>query len=176
METAQLARWVAEWCWLRGQFQLRSGAVSDIYFDKYRFESDPVLLAAIARHLLPLVPTGSEALAGIELGGIPLATAMSLASGLPVCFVRKAAKSYGTQQFAEGLDIRGRRLVLIEDVVSTGGQIIDSTRMLRDGGAIVADVLCVLVREARAHDNLAAAGLKLLSLLTMGDVPIPAAR
>jgi orotate phosphoribosyltransferase len=97
-----------------------------------------------------------------------------LISGLPVCFVRKAAKSYGTKQFAEGLDIAGRRLVLIEDVVSTGGQIIDSARLLRDGGAVVADVLTVLVRDARAYENLAAAGLSLSSLFTMDDVPVPA--
>jgi orotate phosphoribosyltransferase len=176
MDRAALAACVAQRCWLRGQFHLRSGRTSDVYFDKYRLESDPVLLAAVARHLLPLVPTGCEALAGIELGGIPLATALSLAGGLPVCFVRKAAKFYGTRQFAEGLDIRGRRLLLIEDVVSTGGQIIDSAGMLRDAGAIVADVLCVLVRETAAHANLAAVGLKLSGLFKMDDVPIPAVR
>jgi orotate phosphoribosyltransferase len=122
-----------------------------------------------------LLSTGCDVLAGIEMGGIPIATALSLISGLPVCFVRKAAKPYGTMQFAEGLDIAGRRLVLIEDVVSTGGQIIDSARQPRDGGAVVADVLAVLVREARAYENLAAAGLNLSSLFTMDDVPAPAA-
>jgi orotate phosphoribosyltransferase len=173
MEKTELARQVAEGCWLRGQFQLRSGQVSNVYFDKYRFESDPVLLAAIARHLLPLVPPGCEVIGGIELGGIPLATALSLLSGLPVCFVRKAAKSYGTMQFAEGLDVRERRVLLVEDVVSTGGQIVDSARMLRGAGAEVADVLCVLVRDPGAHGNLAAAGLKLSGLFTMADVPVP---
>jgi orotate phosphoribosyltransferase len=173
MERAELARRVAEQCWLRGRFQLRSGRVSDVYFDKYRFESDPALLTAIAKHLLPLVPKDCEVLAGIELGGVPIATALSLISGLPVCFVRKAAKSYGTRQSAEGLDVRGRKLVLIEDVVSTGGQIIDSAKMLRDAGAVVADVLCVLVRDPAAHDNLAAAGLKLSGLFTTSDVPVP---
>jgi orotate phosphoribosyltransferase len=79
---------------LRGQFHLRSGRVSEVYFDKYRFESDPVLLEAIAKHLLPLVPKDCEIIAGIELGGVPIATALSLISGVPVCFVRKAAKSY----------------------------------------------------------------------------------
>jgi orotate phosphoribosyltransferase len=175
MNRGELAARVAQTCWLRGQFHLRSGQTSDLYFDKYRFESDPVLLSGIAQHLLPLVPAACEVLAGIEIGGIPIATALSLISGLPVCFVRKAAKSYGTMQFAEGLDIAGRRLVLIEDVVSTGGQIIDSARMLRDGGAVVADVLTVLVRDARAYENLAAAGLSLSSLFTMDDVPVPAA-
>lgn len=84
-------------------------------------------------------------------------------------------KPHCTRQFAEGLDIGGRKLVLVEDVVSTGGQIIDSARMLRDGGAVVSDVLAVLVRDARAYENLAAAGLNLSSLFTMDDVPVPAA-
>jgi orotate phosphoribosyltransferase len=175
MDREELATRVAQRCWLRGQFHLRSGRTSNIYFDKYRFESDPALLSGIAQHLLPLVPAGCDVLAGIEIGGIPIATALSLISSLPVCFVRKTAKAYGTKQFAEGLDIAGRRLVLIEDVVSTGGQIIDSARMLRDGGAVADDVLAVLVRDAGAYENLAAVGLSLSSLFTMDDVPVPAA-
>jgi orotate phosphoribosyltransferase len=175
MDRETLAARMAATCWLRGQFHLRSGGVSDVYFDKYRFESDPALLSAVAEHLLPLVPTDCEVLAGIELGGIPISTALSLTSGLPVCFVRKTAKSYGTGQFAEGLDIRARKLVLIEDVVSTGGQIVDSARMLRNGGAIVTHVLAVLVRHARARENLAAAGLQLSGLFTAEEVPAPAA-
>lgn len=173
MERAELARRIAERCWLRGQFHLRSGQASEVYFDKYRFESDPVLLAAIARHLLPLVPQECEILAGIELGGVPIATALSLIGGLPVGYVRKAAKTYGTRQFAEGLNVSGRKLLLIEDVVSTGGQVIDSAGMLRNEGAIVTDVLCVLVRDVRAHDNLAAAGLNLSGLFSVDDVQVP---
>lgn len=85
---------------LEGSFLLRSGRTATEYFDKYRFESDPVLLAAIAAAAAPLVPAGTELLAGLELGGVPVATALSLRTGLPAAFVRKQAKPYGTRRLA----------------------------------------------------------------------------
>jgi hypothetical protein len=102
---------------LSGTFRLRSGRTSTEYFDKYRFESDPLLLRRVAQRMLELVPAGTEVLAGLELGGVPIATAMSLESGLPAVFVRKAAKEYGTCQAVEGVRIDGRKVVLVEDVV-----------------------------------------------------------
>ena len=87
---------------------LRSGVVSNEYFDKYRFEADPVLLRDIAAALVPLVPAGTEALAGLELGGVPIATVLSQLTGIPAYFVRKEAKTYGTCQLAEGGDVDGR--------------------------------------------------------------------
>jgi orotate phosphoribosyltransferase len=147
MNRNELARRIADRCWLSGTFQLRSGQTSASYFDKYRFEADPILLSAVAAHLVPLIPPGTEVLAGIEMGAIPIVTALSLQTGLPACFVRKAAKGYGTAKFAEGADVAGKTLLLIEDVVTTGGQIIDSARMLRGAGAIVSKVACVLLRD-----------------------------
>ena len=90
---------------LTGTFTLRSGTTSTEYFDKYRFEADPALLRDIAAAMAPLVPDGIDALAGLELGGVPIATALSLETGLPARFVRKEAKTYGTCQLAEGGDI-----------------------------------------------------------------------
>src|SRR4029079_5167727 len=87
---------------LTGTFTLRSGVVSHEYFDKYMFESDPDLLRAIAGACVALVPPGTEALAGLELGGVPLATVMSQICGLSARFVRKEAKTYGTCRLAEG--------------------------------------------------------------------------
>ena len=95
---------------------------ADRYFDKYRFESDPSLLAEIAEEMVPLVPPETQGLAGLELGGIPLATVLSAATGLPAFFVRKEAKKYGTERLCEGGNIGGKRLLIIEDVVTTGGQ------------------------------------------------------
>lgn len=153
-------------CQLHGQFTLRSGAVSDVYFDKYRFEADPHLLTQVAARLAELLPADTEILAGVELGGVPLATAMAIATGLPVRFVRKVAKPYGTMQLAEGGDIAQRRLTIVEDVVSTGGQIIESAEGLRAAGATVSDVVCVILRDAVAVENLAAAGLTLHPVTT----------
>ncbi len=155
---------------LRGKFRLRSGVVSDEYFDKYRFESDPALLMEIADGLAARIPEHTEILAGLELGGIPVATALSIRTGLPVVFVRKQAKDYGTCRLAEGVEIAGRRLLIVEDVVTSGGQILASCEELRRAGAIVEHVVCVIDRQAGGTEALAAAGLELRSLFTKRDL------
>ena len=147
-ETDSLARRIYEISHLTGQFTLRSGAVSNEYFDKYRFESDPALLREIAAGMLDMLGEGIDALAGLELGGVPLATVASQISGLPALFVRKQAKTYGTCQLAEGGELAGRRLAVFEDVVTSGGQVIESCAELRALGAEIAVVLCVIDRQA----------------------------
>ena len=152
-----------------GSFRLRSGTSSNEYFDKYLFESDPKLLQEIAQALLPLIPAGVEAIAGLEMGGIPIATVLSQLSGLPTLFVRKAAKEYGTCKLAEGGSIQ-RKLVIIEDVVTSGGQIIESAQALRKEGASIISVLCVIDREAGGVENLRRENLGLKSLFTMSEL------
>jgi orotate phosphoribosyltransferase len=105
MNREHLAEAIASVATLRGHFTLRSGATAREYFDKYRFESDPVLLRSIAGHLALLIPRETELLAGLELGGVPIATALALHTGLPAIFVRKRAKDYGTCQLAEGASV-----------------------------------------------------------------------
>jgi orotate phosphoribosyltransferase len=158
---------------LTGTFQLRSGTTSGEYFDKYRFESDPALLREIVRELAPLVPDGTEGLAGLELGGIPIVTALSAETGLPAFFVRKAAKTYGTAKICEGGDVNGLRLTIIEDVVTTAGQIVLSAQDLREAGAVVQDALCVIDREAGGPETLAAVGIALHRLFAMSDLHSP---
>jgi orotate phosphoribosyltransferase len=143
---SQLAQDLVAAAHLKGRFVLRSGAVSDQYFDKFRFESDPALLRRIAARMLTLVPSDTQVLAGLELGGVPIATAMALESGLPVVFVRKAAKTYGTCRAVEGQDIAGRRVVIVEDVISTGGAIIEGAAHLSDANASLTGVVCALWR------------------------------
>jgi orotate phosphoribosyltransferase len=155
---------------ITGSFRLRSGTISEEYFDKYLFESDPELLLEITNHLRLLVPDDTEALAGLELGGVPLATMLSQITGLPLVLVRKKAKEYGTCKLAEGREIRNRKLLIIEDVVTTGGQIIMSAKELRELGAEITGVLCVIDREAGASANLAAEGLRFWALFTMAKL------
>ena len=151
---------------LEGSFTLRSGKVSSTYFDKYRFEADPVLLRDIAIEMARLVPSGTEVLAGLEMGGIPVVTMLSQVTGLPAAFIRKKAKAYGTCRYAEGAPLEGRRFVLIEDVVSSGGAIIDAMKLLRADGLNTNVAVCVIDRQSGAAEALAAEGIELKALLT----------
>jgi orotate phosphoribosyltransferase len=167
---SDLARRVYETAHLTGTFTLRSGQVSNEYFDKYQFEADPALLRDIAEAMAALVPAGTEVLAGLELGGIPIVTMLSQVTAVPAVFVRKQAKDYGTCRLAEGGEIDGRRVTVVEDVVTTGGQVLLSCAELRERGAIVDTVLCVIDREAGGPEAFAADGLTLRSLFTMTEL------
>jgi orotate phosphoribosyltransferase len=170
MDRADLAAAIFDRTHLTGEFVLRSGVTSNEYFDKYLFEADPVLLRAICEHLVPLLPEGTEALAGLELGGVPIATVLSQLTGIPAYFVRKEAKTYGTCRLAEGGDIDGKRITVIEDVVTSGGQVITSCGDLRERGAVVEHALCVIDRESGGPAGLADIGVTLHPLFSMTEL------
>jgi orotate phosphoribosyltransferase len=155
---------------LTGRFVLRSGNVSDTYFDKYQFEADPQLLRDIAIELAALVPDGTQVLAGLEMGGIPIVTMLSQVTGLPAAFIRKQPKEYGTCRYAEGADLTGKRFVLVEDVVSSGGAIIDSATKLRADGCVPGAAICVIDRLTGGRQALAAHGLPLHPLFTLDQI------
>lgn len=165
-----LARRVYETSHLTGTFTLRSGIVSHEYFDKYLFEARPDLLRSIGEALSDLVPDDVDALAGLETGGIPLAVILGQVTGLPTLFVRKEAKTYGTAKLAEGGETEGRRLLIVEDVVTSGGQVAASVADLRARGAIVERAVCVIDRESGGVEALAQHGIHLASLFTMTDL------
>src|SRR4051794_27577798 len=165
-----LARDVDARCRLSGEFTLRSGQVSGEYFDKYLFETDPDLLARVAARMVPLLPAGTDLLGGLEMGGIPIVTVLSAQTGLPALFVRKQAKAYGTCKLAEGPDVAGRRVTLIEDVVTTGGAVRDATVALREAGATVETVVCAIARSPGDDNPLADIGLEVRSVLTKAEL------
>ena len=155
---------------IRGSFTLRSGAVSDTYFDKYQFEAIPELLADIAQAMRELIPKGTEVLAGLEMGGIPIVTMLSQVSGIHSAFIRKEPKEYGTCRYSEGADLGSKHVLLVEDVVSSGGAIIDAVTMLRADGIEVSQALCVIDRETGGAENLLAHGVELLSLFRQSEI------
>jgi orotate phosphoribosyltransferase len=165
-----LARDIDAACRLTGRFTLRSGQVADTYFDKYLFEAQPALLDRVAAQMLALLPEDTELLGGLELGGIPIATMVSARTGLPALFVRKQAKEYGTCKLAEGPDVSGRRVTLVEDVITTGGAVRDATRALREAGATVEVVVCAIDRSPEGEDPLADVGLEVRSVLTRAQL------
>lgn len=170
MNKAQIAEKIYNTSHLTGSFTLRSGLISNEYFDKYLFESDPDILNNIVELMKNLIPKNANILAGLEMGGIPIATMLSSKTNIPTIFVRKKAKQYGTCKFAEGADFKGKNVCIIEDVVTTGGQIIESAEKLREYGAKIDTVLCVILRDEKSIINLKEYNLNLISLFTMNDL------
>lgn len=167
-ERRSLAGEINRRCLLEGEFTLRSGRTATHYFDKYQFETDPVILDRVCTAMAELVPPGIDVLAGLELGGIPIVTGISRITGIPATFVRKRAKEYGTARLAEGTPVAGKQLLIIEDVVTSGGQIVLSTADLRGLGATVDHAMCVIDRGEGGRDSLSEIGLGLTALFT-GD-------
>jgi orotate phosphoribosyltransferase len=151
-----------------GEFELAHGGTSDYYVDKYVFETDPTCLDAIAETFADCVD--EETLAGVALGAVPLAAAASVASGRPYVIVRKEAKSYGTGNRIEGAFAEGDRLVVVEDIATTGQSALDAAQTLRAAGAVVERVLVVVDREEGARERLADHDLDLDALVTASDL------
>lgn len=137
---------------LEGDFTLRSGKKSKWYFDKYRFEGYPPIMRSVAHHMSRLIPEGTDRLAGIELGGVPMVTALSLETDIPCMFIRKTKKDYGTAAQIEGVYKPSDRILMVEDVVTTGGQAIIMINQLREHGLNITGVLAVLNRAEGANE------------------------
>lgn len=170
MNRNELAKSIYTTSHLTGEFLLRSGKTSNEYFDKYLFEANPHILGNIASFMKELIPSDCEVLAGLEMGGIPIATAISLVSDLPCAFIRKKAKDYGTRKVNEGADIEGKKVVIIEDVITSGGQVILSAQDLRNSGAHILCCICVINRQQGGSEALQEAGIPLISLFTMEEL------
>ena len=162
-----------EAAYLEGDFVLRSGKRSRYYLDKYRFETRPDILAAlgerIARAVAEFEPETSR-LAGPELGAVALAAAGSLASGLPFIIVRKQAKEYGTSKRLEGVYDEGDCVCLVEDVVTSGGALLEAVEALREAGLTVRTAVCVVDREEGGADALARRAVRLRPIFRASEV------
>lgn len=179
MNRDQLAARLLERAYLEGDFLLRSGRRSRYYLDKYRFETDPQLLAGLGRELAALVAglgEPAELLAGPELGAVPLAAVTSIETGLPFVIVRKEAKGYGTNNRLEGVFTAGARVCVVEDVVTSGGALLSAVEALRDVDLDVCAAISVVDRQEGGAETIAAAGIAYASLYTvesLGLQPTP---
>ena len=152
-----------------GEFTLASGQRSDVYVDVKKAWTDPRRLRRLAQGLAART-RGAGALAGMELGAVPLVVATALETGLPYVVIRKAAKSYGTQRRFEGELPPGILTVLVEDVTTTGGSVADSVAVLREAGARVERAVTVVDREQGATERLRAVGVELEALATLREL------
>ncbi len=152
-----------------GEFTLTSGEKSDVYIDVKRAWTDPSRLDLLARALAKRVGT-VDRLAGMELGAVPLVVATALKTGHSYVVLRKAAKEHGTRQPYEGDISPGLRVLLIEDVTTTGGSTLRSVEIVRGAGGVVDRVLVVVDRESGAAARLAAAGIRIEPLVTLSEL------
>ncbi len=171
MTTEQLAARIREVAYLEGEFTLRSGAISHYYLDKYLFETQPDILAELGRRFAARAGEATV-IAGTELGAVALAAATSLAGGLPYVIVRNARKGYGTGKQIEGALPAGARVLLVEDVVTSGGQVIEAARALTAAGATVVKIVGTIDRLQGGRENITAAGFAFEALLTREDLGI----
>lgn len=170
MTNTELASAIDARCRLHGEFTLRSGQVADEYFDKYLFEGDPQLIRSVAEEMQPLLPEDVDVLGGLELGGVPIAAVLGQLANAPTVFVRKKAKEYGTRKLAEGGPVEGKHVVLVEDVITTGGAVIAAAQSLRERGARVELVLCAIDRRPSDATGLAEADIEVRPVFTRADL------
>lgn len=172
MTRDELAKLIADASLLRGTFTLRSGRTSNFYLDKYLFSTQPRVLAELGRMFAARVPLRTQRLAGAELGGIPLVSAASMATGMPCIFVRNQKKDYGTAKQLEGKLDKGDKVTIIEDVATTGGQALEAAKVLRDGGADVLAIIATIDRLEGARENIEKEGIAFDALFTVRDLGV----
>lgn len=172
MNRESLAVKIAETSILHGDFTLRSGRQSSWYIDKYLFTTQPEILLSLGKLFVKRFPPSTTLLAGAELGGIPLVATASMASNIPCIFVRDQKKKYGTSKQIEGKLTSSDHVVIIEDVATTGGQVLEVAAIIQDSGAKVVSIISVIDRCEGARENIESAGYKFESLFTAADLGI----
>lgn len=172
MNREQLAKRIAEVSLLRGTFTLRSGRTSNYYLDKYRFETQPDILQALGKLFAERVTTRVDRIAGAELGAVPLAAAAAMASGKPCLFIRNQKKDYGTNKQVEGVLNPGETVMIVEDVLTTGGQVVEAAKQLEAAGAKIERIVAVIDREEGARENIEKAGYTFEALFTTTDLGV----
>ncbi len=172
MSQTPIASRIAEVALLHGEFTLRSGRKSSYYLDKYLFSTQPDILSSLGNMFAQRIPKSTTLLAGSELGGIPLVTAASLASGLPSLFIRNKKKNYGTSKQIEGQLAATDQVVIVEDVVTSGGQVLEAAEVIAASGAEIVLILATIDRMEGGRENIEEAGYNFDSLFTTEDLGI----
>lgn len=152
-----------------GTFTLASGKTSSYYIDIKKAVTRPDLLRAIGQAMAPFAAK-ADRIAGVELGAVPIAAAVSLASDKPYLMVRKATKEHGTKKEFEGELAKGDRILFVEDVITTGGTLRGAIERMRSQGALVDDVVAVVDREEGGKMALAEITVRLHALVTAKDL------
>ncbi|MBN2455732.1 MAG: orotate phosphoribosyltransferase [Sedimentisphaerales bacterium] len=172
MKREQLIKRIKQTAFLEGEFVLRSGRKSTYYLDKYLFETCPDILKALAEQFASYVTNDVTLIAGAELGGVALAAAIALETGRNFCIIRNTKKGYGTGKLVEGLLGPRDTVLLVEDIATTGGQVIEAAKVITDTGAKLSKIVACIDRQEGAKENITAAGYDFESIMTKKDLGI----
>ena len=163
---------IKETAYLQGEFILRSGKKSNYYLDKYLFETHPDILQALGEEFAEHATDDVTLIAGAELGGVALAAATAITTGKNWIIIRNSKKGYGTGKLIEGTLNAGDNVLLVEDIATTGGQVIEAAKVITEAGAKVKKIVCVIDRKQGARENITEAGYKFEAILTRDDLGI----
>lgn len=172
VDKKQLAERIKAASYLEGDFVLRSGKRSKYYLDKYLFETCPDILKALGEEFAKYITEDVTLIAGAELGGVALAAATAMESGKGWIIVRNSKKGYGTSKMVEGILKKDDVVLLVEDIATTGGQVLEAARIITEAGAKVKKIVCVIDRKQGAQENITGAGYAFESILTKEDLGI----
>jgi len=152
-----------------GKFVLSSGISSNYYIDIKQASTNPTILKEIAKEMSKFAEN-YDLVAGLELGAVPLIVALSLETGIPFVIVRKEEKMHGTRKMIEGESVENKKVLVVEDVTTTGTSVLKAINVLRKNGAILDKVVSVVDRESGAREKIEREGLKLVSLISVKDL------
>jgi len=172
MTRSELIKRIKETAYLEGDFILRSGKRSKYYLDKYLFETKPDVLKALGKEFAKHMTDDVTLIAGAELGGVALAAAAAMQTGKNWIIVRNSKKDYGTGKLVEGTLSPGDVVLLVEDIATTGGQVLEAAKVITDAHATVKKIVCVIDRKQGARENITAAGYTFEAILTKDDLGI----
>jgi orotate phosphoribosyltransferase len=172
MTKQELVKRIKETAYLEGDFILRSGKRSKYYLDKYLFETQPDILKALGAELAKYVTSDVTLIAGAELGGVALAAATAMQTGKKWIIIRNSKKDYGTSKMVEGALNKNDVVLLVEDIATTGGQVLEAAKIITESGAKIKKIVAVIDRKQGAGENITNAGYKFESILTKEDLGI----
>ena len=154
-----------------GRFTLKSGIESPFYVDLRPLASDPKILKKLANYLLDMLPLDNfDLICGVPYAALPMATAMSLESYIPLIIKRKEAKDYGTKKMIEGIFTKGQNCLLVEDVITSGKSLLETIPEVENEGITVSDIVVVLDREQGGRQILEQNGYRVHTLFTISEV------
>ena len=152
-----------------GRFVLTSGAVSDYYIDIKKAITSPRILKKIVEAMAEYTE-GYDLLAGMELGAVPLVTALSLETNIPYVIIRKEKREHGTSKQIEGCEIKGKKVLIIEDVTTSGGSVVKTIKIIRENQGIVDEAIAVVDRESGAEEKLRNVDVSFIPILSVSDI------